>query len=125
MTLTLGASALRAGTWIATLEGDGRSDPPRLTAESAGEALPAPDVTADPGRPGTWEARLAIPAELLSDGVRTIVVRDEETGDMLASFAIVAGAPLDEDLRAEIDLLRAELDMLKGAFRRHCLESTD
>jgi hypothetical protein len=27
-------------------------------------------------------------------------------------------------LRAEVDLLRAELDMLKRAFRRHCVETT-
>jgi hypothetical protein len=30
---------------------------------------------------------------------------------------------LDEDIRAEVDLLRAELDLLKRAFRRHCSET--
>jgi hypothetical protein len=30
---------------------------------------------------------------------------------------------MEDDLRAEVDLLRAELDMLKRAFRRHCLET--
>ena len=28
------------------------------------------------------------------------------------------------DLRAEMDLMRAELDMLKRAFRRHCVETS-
>jgi len=27
-------------------------------------------------------------------------------------------------MRVEMDLLRAELDMLKRAFRRHCLETS-
>ena len=35
----------------------------------------------------------------------------------------LAGEALAHDIRAEIDLLRAELDMLKRAFRRHCLET--
>jgi hypothetical protein len=30
---------------------------------------------------------------------------------------------LAEDIRAEMDLLRAELDLLKQAFRRHCVET--
>ena len=37
---------------------------------------------------------------------------------------IVTGVAMEDDVRAEIDLLRAELDMLKRAFRRHCLETT-
>jgi hypothetical protein len=32
---------------------------------------------------------------------------------------------MEDDLRAEVDLLRAELDMLKRAFRRHCLETAE
>jgi hypothetical protein len=30
---------------------------------------------------------------------------------------------MEEDIRAELDLLRAELDLLKRAFRRHCVET--
>ena len=44
-------------------------------------------------------------------------------GEVLASFTLVAGVPLEEDLRAEISLLRAELDLLKKAFRRHVTET--
>lgn len=33
-------------------------------------------------------------------------------------LSLVAGAPLDIDLRVEIDLIRAELDLLKREFRR-------
>lgn len=63
---------------------------------------------------------MPIPAERIADGVQTFVIRDRRTDQGLASFAIVAGDALAEDIRAEIGLLRAELDMLKKAFRRHC-----
>jgi hypothetical protein len=43
---------------------------------------------------------------------------------LLGSFSIVAGDALAEDIRAELSLLRAELDMLKKAFRRHCVETS-
>ncbi|WP_413874911.1 hypothetical protein [Albidovulum sp.] len=72
---------------------------------------------------GRWPVSVAIPAGCLSDGVQTFLVREAGTGATLGHFTIVAGAPLDSDLRAEIDLLRAELDMLKKAFRRHCVET--
>lgn len=69
---------------------------------------------------GCWYVRVPIPAERIADGVQTFVIRDRRTDQGLASFAIVAGDALAEDIRAEIGLLRAELDMLKKAFRRHC-----
>ena len=36
---------------------------------------------------------------------------------------MITGEPVEDDLRGEIDLLRAELDMLKRAFRRHCIDT--
>ena len=32
-----------------------------------------------------------------------------------------AGVAMEDDLRAEVDLQRTKLDLLKRAFRRHCL----
>ena len=72
---------------------------------------------------GLWALRIAIPPELLSDGVQVFVISDKASGEKLESFTIVTGEPLEDDIRAEVDLLRAELDMLKRAFRRHCLET--
>ena len=43
---------------------------------------------------------------------------------ILGDFTLMAGDAVADDLRAEVELLRAELDMLKRAFRRHCLETT-
>lgn len=71
----------------------------------------------------TAEISVPIPAELLSDGVQNFVVLAAENGARLGSFTIVTGHPAGDDLRAEIALLREELDMLKRAFRRHCVET--
>jgi hypothetical protein len=38
--------------------------------------------------------------------------------------AIADGEALGDDMRVEIELPRAELDMLKRAFRRHCVETS-
>jgi hypothetical protein len=38
---------------------------------------------------------------------------------VLDRITLMAGTPLDEDLRAEIALLRDELELVKRAFLRH------
>lgn len=86
-------------------------------------ALPDLSIAASGEGNGRWQVSVAIPPELLSDGVLTFVVRARRTGATLGAFSIIAGLALDEDIRAEIDLLRAELDLLKKAFRRHCVET--
>lgn len=75
------------------------------------------------GERGLWRLRVPIPADVLSDGVQTFLIQDRLTGSRLSEFTIVTGEPLENDIRAELDLLRAELDMLKRAFRRHCVET--
>lgn len=112
---------IRAGVWEGILTGAGSA--PVLQATHLGQAVPGLQVIPLPERPGVHAVRLPIPVAALSEGVQTFVITDAASGDLLATFAVAAGAPLDEDLRAEIDLLRAEFDMLKRAFRRHCIES--
>jgi len=70
-----------------------------------------------------WHVSVPIPADRIADGVQTFVIRDRRADAVLASFTIIAGDALAEDIRAEMSLLRAELDMLKKAFRRHCVET--
>ncbi|MFY0693208.1 MAG: hypothetical protein JXR14_14945 [Paracoccaceae bacterium] len=70
-----------------------------------------------------WHLRFQIPVELLTDGVQTFIFRHVPDDTTLDSFTIVTGEPLSDDLRGEVDLLRAELNMLKKAFRRHCVET--
>ena len=117
--LTLTKTSLTAGIWQGALTGHFDGTPAlRVTHQTA--ALPGVEVT--PGVDG-WNVRVPIPATLISDGIQSFVITDVRTGATLNSFAIVAGDALAEDIRAEMDLLRAELDMLKRAFRRHCVET--
>ncbi len=86
---------------------------------------PIAGVTAEavPGREGEWAVRVPIPAEALTEGVQTFLIRELGTSDALAHFTVITGVAMEDDMRAEVDLLRQELDMLKRAFRRHCLET--
>ena len=82
-------------------------------------------VSAEPvGSDGdNWEVTASIPTEYLTDGVQTFLLVFQGQTEILDRFSVITGEPLEEDLRAEIELLRAELDMLKRAFRRHCIET--
>lgn len=71
---------------------------------------------------GHWTIRIPIPPEAVSDGVQTFLICTSDN-QKLADFTLIAGEAMADDVRAEVDLLRAELDMLKRAFRRHCLET--
>jgi hypothetical protein len=77
-------------------------------------------IEAEPDR---FLVSYALPPEVLSDGVQIIVLRSAVDATPLDVIAILAGEPLEQDLRAEIALMRVELDMFKRAFRRHCVET--
>ncbi|MES2665377.1 MAG: hypothetical protein V4712_04705 [Pseudomonadota bacterium] len=112
---------IRAGIWEGVLSGV--TTPPKIEVLHLERALTGVTVQPVPGRDGDHAVRIPIPSDLLSDGVQTFVIRDAASGDRLAHFTIITGVALEDDIRSEIDLLRAELDMLKRAFRRHCLET--
>ncbi|MBK1634974.1 hypothetical protein CKO19_04430 [Rhodovulum adriaticum] len=121
--LTLTHTRLRAGVWECVVDIPTGSEPPRIEITHLDKPLDGVVLVPEAETPGRYTLAAPIPSELLSDGVQTFLVRDADSGATLDSFAIVTGMPLDQDLRAEIDLLRAELDMLKKAFRRHCVET--
>jgi hypothetical protein len=77
--------------------------------------------TEAPGR--RWHLQVPVPVRAVGDGVQTFLILDAEADAVLGSFALISDDLPDDDLRAEVELLRAELDMLKRAFRRHCLET--
>lgn len=77
------------------------------------------------GEPNQWALRVPIPVELIGDGAQTFLIFDKVTGETLDSFTIIAGDAVTDDIRAEVALLRAELDLLKRAFRRHCVETSE
>ncbi|WP_212523790.1 hypothetical protein [Actibacterium sp. MT2.3-13A] len=121
--MVLTKARIRAGVWEGVLTGAPEGPAPRLEVLHQDAPVEGVRLSADPSAPGRFRVAVPIPAELLSDGVQTFVFRDAARGARLGSFTIVTGEPLEEDIRAEVDLLRAELDLLKKAFRRHCLET--
>lgn len=121
---TLTHIRVQEGIWEGHLTlGEGAAQVPDIAVthlERALEGVELKEIGDDAG----WALRFPIPSEILKDGVQTLLILDKRTGDTLSHLSIVTGVPLDDDIRAEIDLLRAELDMLKRAFRRHCVETT-
>jgi hypothetical protein len=118
--MTLTKTSLIAGVWQGVLTGHSDDLPPDLQVTHQDRVLTGIEIHPEAGG---WTVLVPIPAGLIADGVQSFVISDAGTGTVLTSFAIVAGDALAEDIRAEMDLLRAELDMLKRAFRRHCVET--
>ena len=54
---------------------------------------------------------------MLSDGVHSCII-SRTTGEKIGDFTVIAGDVLAGDLRAEIEQLRAELNLLKTVVRR-------
>jgi hypothetical protein len=117
--LTLTKTRLIGGVWEGVLTGVIGEDAPDLKVTHFGEEITG--VTID-NENDQWFVRVAIPVTHVADGMQTFLIREAGSDAVLNSFALYAGDALAEDIRAEVDLLRAELDMLKQAFRRHCLE---
>jgi len=121
-TLKLTKTHLSEGIWEGVITSTGAPDArPRIEVTHLEKPLDGVELTPRDG--GLWVLRVPIPAHTLSDGVQTFLIRDQKSGETLDTFTLIAGEALGDDIRAEIDLLRAELDMLKRAFRRHCLET--
>jgi hypothetical protein len=111
---------IKAGVWQGDLVGAGGNDP-EVRITHLGSPLDGVTCKQDATH-NVWRVTVPIPTALISDGVQTFVVSDA-VGTTFSSFTILCGEPLADDLRAEVSLLREELDLLKKAFRRHCSES--
>nr|WP_321506940.1 hypothetical protein [uncultured Celeribacter sp.] len=96
---------------------------PQVDVSCFGKDIGVAELTPIPDQPGIYALRFALPAEALSDGVQTFLFVEHNSGATLGSLPLIAGEALAEDLRAEMDLMREELDLLKRAFRRHCIET--
>ena len=123
--LTVTKRRLLEGKWdgvVSRIDGTALSEAPRIAVTFDGKQVLG--VTLAQGDGGSWELSVPVPAEAITDGLRTILIQDSQDGTALASIALLSGEALDEDIRAEVELLRQELDMLKRAFRRHCVETS-
>lgn len=120
--LTLTKTRMRNGRWEGIITGAPETGVrPDIRATYLDQTVPDIDLTE--GAPGQWDLSLHIPVQAVADGVQTFVIYDASDDTKLADFSLIAGEAVSDDLRAEVELLRAELDMLKRAFRRHCLET--
>ena len=113
-------TGIKAGIWRGDLTGAGAAEP-ALQVTHLGTMIEGVSC-AHHADSDLWRVRVPIPHDLISDGVQTFVISDA-AGATLGSFTVICGEPLTDDLRAEIGLLRSELDLLKKAFRRHCSET--
>jgi hypothetical protein len=124
--LSLVKIRIKEGVWEGILTNEGAvSEVPQIVVTHLEKTLNGVTLLDQVDTPGAWILRVEIPSGLISDGVHTFLIHDKATGHTLSSFSIVAGEPLSQDIRAEVNLLRAELDMLKKAFRRHCVETAN
>lgn len=121
-TLTLTPTKMRHGIWQGILHQNG-TGVPQIGVTHLGNPVPDVQVSEMQDKDG-WLLQVPIPADAIADGVQVFVISDTTDGEKLGDFTLIAGEALGDDIRVEVELLRAELDMLKRAFRRHCLETT-
>lgn len=121
-TLTLTPTRMRQGIWEGMVKQTGTGVPQiRVTHLD----ITVPDVEVKEAETeGYWQVQIPVPTAAISDGVQVFVIADATDDTTLGQFTLIAGEVLGEDLRTEVELLRAELDMLKRAFRRHCTETS-
>jgi hypothetical protein len=115
---------LHAGRYEGVLTAENPANSHGLEAVHEGKVVAVATLVQDDVRPADWRVTIDLPASLIAEGVQVIAIRSVITGAVLDRITLMAGAPLDEDFRAEVALLRDELEMLKRAFRRHCAETT-
>ena len=120
--LQLTKTRMREGVWQGIITGVGE-DPPQI--EVTHESTIISDIVLTHNQSADhWALSVPIPIAAIGDGVNTVMIRDTETDVKIGHITLIAGEALEDDILAEMNLLRAELDMLKRAFRRHCVETT-
>lgn len=120
---SLSKSRFFEGVWEGVIAGE-CDDSPTPNVDVRVHDKPVPDITLEAlPDPASWVIKVPVPANMIADGVHTFVISEATLGQALGDFSIIAGDAAGEDIRAEMSLLRAELDMLKRSFRRHCRET--
>ncbi len=115
---------LKAGIWTGMLTA--AQAPARVALVHLGEVVALANLSAAEGE-GLWQVTVELPASFLSDGAHSLILiadggKEAEAPQpdavQLDRLHLMAGAPLEHELVAEIKLMRAELDLLKREFRR-------
>lgn len=120
--LQLTKTKMAQGVWRGTITGMGE-DTPRIEVTHEDDPVEGIILTHNESA-DHWTLSVPIPPKAIADGVQTLLISDADAQVKIGHITLLAGEELADDIRAEMDLLRAELDMLKRAFRRHCVETT-
>ncbi len=111
------------GVWQGSLDATVKdSPPPQVSVTVLDTAVDGVNIV-ETDEPGQWLLDVPVPDFAIGEGVFSFLISDVTTSEVLGSFAIIGGDVLADDIRVEMALLREELDMLKRAFRRHCIET--
>ncbi len=120
--LKLTKTGMTAGKWEGLLTGASEGSAPKICVMLYDQILQEIEPEPLDGQ-DSWHVTFNIKPDYLSEGVQTFLFVAADTKETLTRFSMVSGDVLADDLRAEIDLLRAELDMFKRVFRQHCIET--
>jgi hypothetical protein len=117
-------TGLAGGVWTGRLEGAAPApgDSPALEVLRDGRAETGLSLSKGK-KDGVWEVRFPVPAEALGSGA--VVFLFQLGGEVLASLPILAGPRAEDDLRTEVALLRAELDLVKRVLRAQARAAQD
>lgn len=121
---SLTKTRFKEGVWEGLISSEARDAPAPDVVVSLFDTPIRGASVAPVGESGQWLLEVPVPPEAIGDGVMTFLVADAVTEEVMGSFTMIGDDALAEDIRAEMALLRAETDMLKRAFRRHCLETS-
>ncbi|MEM1272476.1 MAG: hypothetical protein AAGF88_01595 [Pseudomonadota bacterium] len=111
--------ALKGGRYEGRLDADG-ADVPVIELVHQERVVGHAEVsTAEDGLHVTAD----VPSSVLSDGIQVLALRTASDGTVLDRVTFLMGSGLDGDFRSELALLRDEVELLKRAFRRHCVET--
>lgn len=121
-TLTLTPTKMRRAVWEGIIS-NSQSGVPQISVTHHDKPVPDFKLTENKDE-NLWLLQIPVPEDAIADGVQTFIISDMMDGTQLGHFTLIAGEALGDDIRVEMELLRAELDMLKRAFRRHCVETT-
>ncbi|MCC1493023.1 hypothetical protein [Cognatishimia sp. F0-27] len=109
------------GLWEGVLDpGSGAFGHPDIAVTLDGRRCPGVTLSPIP-ETSQWFIEIPVPREALGDGIRTLVIRDALNNTVLESVPVIAGEGADADLRAEVALLRAEMELLKQVVRRQAV----
>ena len=120
--LTVQTLGITAGKWEGLLSGVDDDQAPQIYIMLYDKIISKMELVRN-GEGKDWYLSFHLDPQHISSGVQTFLFVTADEKETIGSFSVIAGEALALDLRAEIDLLRTELDMLKQVFRQHCKET--